>query len=273
MTQPISWTASALSAGYLENARHAPDHGRVDESGTITDQRLSEGRTPANKGRRYPPEVLTPEEIQALLDACALKPHTELRNRAFLAILYRTGLRCSEALALEPKDVDFFGSSIRVLHGKGDRARTVGIDQGALDMIKEWCVERERRGFTADQSLFCTQTGKAMSGSYVREQIKRLGIKAGISKRVHAHGLRHTHAFELMMEGIPISIIQRQLGHASLATTDTYLSHIAPKHVIEAISGREWRTHNSGNTPTLSPIGEGGLTEQVGYGQLSPSSL
>ncbi len=87
-------------------------------------------RSPANKGRRYPPEVLTPEEIQALFDACALKPHTELRNRAFLAILYRTGLRCSEALALEPKDVDFFGSSIRVLHGKGDRARTVGIDAG-----------------------------------------------------------------------------------------------------------------------------------------------
>jgi site-specific recombinase XerD len=197
-------------------------------------------RAPANKGRRYPPEVLTPAEIQALLDACALKPHTELRNRAFLAILYRTGLRCSEALALKPKDVDFFGSSIRVLHGKGDRARTVGIDQGALDIIKEWGVERERRGFTTTQPLFCTQTGRAMSDSYVRKQIKRLGIKAGISKRVHAHGLRHTHAFELMMEGIPISIIQRQLGHASLATTDTYLSHIAPKHVIDAISGREW---------------------------------
>ena len=210
-------------------------------------------RSPANKGRRYPPEVLTPAEIQALFDACALKPHTELRNRAFLAILYRTGLRCSEALALEPKDVDFFGSSIRVLHGKGDRARTVGIDAGALDIIKEWVAERERRGFTRTQPLFCTQTGKAMSGSYVRGQIKRLGIKAGISKRVHAHGLRHTHAFELMMEGIPISIIQRQLGHASLATTDTYLSHIAPKDVIEAISGREWITPVSSVPPLASP--------------------
>ena len=223
-------------------------------------------RSPANKGRRYPPEVLTPEEIQALFDACALKPHTKLRNRAFLAVLYRTGLRCSEALALEPKDVDFFGSSVRVLHGKGDRARTVGIDQGALDMIKEWVVERERRGFTRTQPLFCTGTGRAMSGSYVREQIKRLGIKARISKRVHAHGLRHTHAFELMMEGIPISIIQRQLGHASLATTDTYLSHIAPKHVIEAISGREWQIHSGGNMPTLSPIGGSGFTERVAYG-------
>jgi hypothetical protein len=76
-----------------------------------------------------------------------------------------------------------------------------------------------------------------------------------------------------MMEGIPISIIQRQLGHASLATTDTYLSHIAPKHVIEAISGREWPIRNGGNTPTLSPIGESGFTEQVAYAQLTASSL
>jgi integrase len=57
---------------------------------------------------------------------------------------------------------------------------------------------------------------------------------------VHAHGLRHTHAYELMMEGVPIPIIQRQLGHTSLATTDVYLSHIAPKQVIEAIASREW---------------------------------
>ncbi len=55
------------------------------------------------------------------------------------------------------------------------------------------------------------------------------------------------------MEGIPISIIQRQLGHASLATTDTYLSHIAPKHVIEAISGREWITPVSSVPPPARP--------------------
>ena len=79
-----------------------------------------------------------------------------------------------------------------------------------------------------------------MPSSYVRSIIKRLGIQAGIPKRVHSHGLRHTHAYELMMEGIPIPIIQRQLGHSSLATTDIYLSHIAPKQVIDAISSRDW---------------------------------
>jgi site-specific recombinase XerD len=198
------------------------------------------GRTPANKGRRYPAEVLTPDEVHALLEACSTNPYTELRNRALLTTLYRTGLRCGEALALEPKDIDYIGTSIRVLHGKGERARTVGIDPGALDILKQWVTQRERRGSTAAQPLFCTGRGKPVPSSYVRSLIKRLGIRAGIAKRVHAHGLRHTHAYELMMEGIAIPIIQRQLGHSSLATTDIYLSHIAPKQVIEAISSREW---------------------------------
>ena len=149
-------------------------------------------------------------------------------------------MRCSEALALEPKDVDFVGMSIRVLHGKGNRARTVGIDRGALDIVELWMREREGRGFTPFQPLFCTASGRPVLSSQVRHFIKRLGELAGISKRVHAHGLRHSHACELLMEGIPIPIIQRQLGHTSLATTDVYLSHIAPKQVIDAIAGREW---------------------------------
>jgi site-specific recombinase XerD len=197
-------------------------------------------RSPANKGRRYPPEILTPLEIQALLKACDGNPETALRNRSFFTLLYRTGLRCSEALALEPKDVDFAAMSIRVLHGKGNRARTVGVDPGALDVVQQWVDERSRRGFGDSQPLFCTRHGGPMPSSYVRSIIKRLGILAGIPKRVHAHGLRHTHAYELMMEGIPIPIIQRQLGHSSLATTDIYLSHIAPKQVIDAISSRAW---------------------------------
>jgi site-specific recombinase XerD len=79
-----------------------------------------------------------------------------------------------------------------------------------------------------------------MSPSQVRTALPRLARRAGISKRVHPHGLRHTHAYELMMEGVPMAIIQRQLGHLSLATTNTYLAHIAPKEVIEAIGKREW---------------------------------
>jgi integrase len=83
--------------------------------------------------------------------------------------------------------------------------------------------------------------GRPMKASYLIELLPRLARQAGIQKRVHAHGLRHTHAYELMMEGVEIPIIQRQLGHVSLATTSIYLNHIAPRQVIEAMRKRDWQ--------------------------------
>jgi integrase len=70
--------------------------------------------------------------------------------------------------------------------------------------------------------------------------LHRLGHAAGIAKRVHPHGLRHTHAAELRAEGIDIGIISKQLGHTSIATTARYLDHIAPVAVIAIIAGRSW---------------------------------
>jgi site-specific recombinase XerD len=128
-----------------------------------------------------------------------------------------------------------------VLHGKGDRSRIVGIDPGACRVIEEWIERRARLGFGASVALFCTTRGTPMKDSYLKTLLPRLARQAGIEKRVHPHGLRHTHAYELMMEGVEMPIIQKQLGHVSLATTAIYLNHIAPKQVIEAMRKREWR--------------------------------
>jgi hypothetical protein len=68
----------------------------------------------------------------------------------------------------------------------------------------------------------------------------KLAVKVGIAKRVHAHGLRHTHAAELRAEGVDIGIISEQLGHTSIATTVRYLDHIAPVAVVEAMRERAW---------------------------------
>lgn len=101
----------------------------------------------AFKGKRYPPEVLAPDEVRLLLEACASDPGTELRNWALLTVPYRAGLRCSEAISLEPKVINLTAMSIRVLHGKGSRARTVGVDPGALSETGRWTEERSRGGF------------------------------------------------------------------------------------------------------------------------------
>ena len=191
--------------------------------------------------RRFLPEVLTEAELRSLLAAVGGPPASKARNRALIAFLYRSGLRIAEALALRPKDVDTSACSVRVLFAKGGGARTVGIDPGALAFLSEWVVHRDRiAGLPADAPLFCSASGRAVTTAYVRRLLPELGRRAGIAKRVHAHGLRHTHAAELRSEGVDIGIISKQLGHRSILTTIRYLDHIAPTAVIEAVAKRVW---------------------------------
>ena len=206
----------------------------------VTIKGYHRGRVPANRGKRYPAEILTPDEVRALLRACPNRAPTGIRNRALITVLYRGGLRLGEALALMPKDLDPAQGTVTVLHGKGDRRRTIGLDPAAMSLILRWVDGRKGLGIDGRRRLFCTLDGRPLKPSYVRTLLPRLAAKAGVTKRVHAHGLRHTLAFELMMEGVPVPIIQRQLGHASLATTQRYLDHIAPKDVIDTMQRREW---------------------------------
>lgn len=194
----------------------------------------------SGKGRKFPAEVLTADEVKALVRACSTRAPTGVRNRALLVVLYRGGLRVGEALALYAKDVDPRRGTIRVLHGKGDKARTVGLDPEALAVVERWIDVRKGLGISSRQRLFCTLAGGPLDQSYVRQLLPRLAARAGIDKRVHAHGLRHTHAAELAEEGYPVNFIQDQLGHASLAVTDRYLRHIAPAARIEALQRRNW---------------------------------
>jgi site-specific recombinase XerD len=188
--------------------------------------------------RRLPPEVLSRGEAARLLAACDTGHPTGLRNAALVALLYRAGLRISETLALAPKDLDLEAGAVRVLHAKGGRSRTVGIDPGGASHISEWLVARSGLGLVPIAPLLCTSYGDPLTPGYARLLLKRLGVRAGIDKRVHPHGLRHTHAAELRAEGVDIAIISKQLGHQSIATTARYLDHLMPADVIRAMKNR-----------------------------------
>ena len=190
--------------------------------------------------RRLPPEVLTDDEVRALMAACSPRAPTGLRNRALIAVMYRGGLRVSEALSLRPKDVDPITGAVRVLFGKGGRARTAGLDAGALAVLARWMGARSAWCVNGVHPILCSRSGLPLATGYVRRLLPRLGRRAGIEKRVHAHGLRHTHAAQLRSEGVDIGIISKQLGHRSIATTARYLDHIAPVAVVEAINSRRW---------------------------------
>jgi site-specific recombinase XerD len=192
------------------------------------------------KGRKFPVEILTTDEVHLLLKKCSNRAPTGIRNRALIVCLWRCGLRVSEALALHPKDIDHKAGSLRVLRGKGNKSRTVGIDPQALAVLDRWLEKRASMKISGRCPVFCTLDGQPVAPVYVRNMIRRIGHKAGIEKRCHPHGLRHTHASELRSEGIDIGIIARQLGHSSIATTSRYLEHIAPTQVLATIRNRSW---------------------------------
>jgi integrase len=183
-----------------------------------------QGKPSPVKGRRFPPEPLTPDEVWALVDACG-RGRAGRRNRALIIVMWRAGLRVSEALALRPKDVD--------------------LERGACAIVERWTLERRELGVPARAPLFCVISrptlGEPLNSSYVRELLHKLAVKAGIEKRVHPHGLRHSYASYLAERpDVPLRTIQAMLGHTSLATTERYLHRLNPAQELELIRSLQW---------------------------------
>ncbi len=131
---------------------------------------------------KFPVEVLNEPEVRRLIEACSNRAPTGIRNRALIAILYRGGLRLGEALALFPKDLDPRAGTVAVLHGKGDKRRTIGLDPGGFAMVERWLDSRRELGIDGRQSVFCTLGGAPLKDAYVRALLPRLAPQAGIEK-------------------------------------------------------------------------------------------
>jgi integrase len=193
-------------------------------------------RSPRNKGIRYPADPPTIDEIVAVMRHTADDRHGWC-GRAMIVVLWRAGLRVQEALALAEHDLDQRRGSILVRHTKGGRRREVGMDQWAWEQLRPWLSARAQLPLGP---LFCIidgpTRGRPWSGAAVRGEFRRLAARAGVRRRFAPHQLRHAHA--LAREGVPLNIIQRQLGHASLGTTSIYLQGIDPEEIITAVRTR-----------------------------------
>jgi site-specific recombinase XerD len=196
-------------------------------------------RRPApNKGGKFPAQPLTPQEVAAMLNLCSLRAPTGVRNRAMLTLLYRSGLRISELLALRPADINLGKHSIRLLDTKTGQAQTRGYHPSADDSLARWLDLHKTIGIRGG-TLFCTLDGSPVSDDYVRVLLRRLARKAGIEKRVHPHGLRHTFAVELEHAGTPVTTISKLLGHSNVAVTARYLDHLTNGQAVTALQAVE----------------------------------
>jgi site-specific recombinase XerD len=193
------------------------------------------GRPPRNKGRLYPAEPPTVEEIIAVMREAGDDRHGA-RLRGLIVVLWRGGLRIQEALALGERDLDPRRGSLLVRNGKGGRRREVGMDAWGWDQLQPWLAVRID---LAAGPLFCVidgpTCGRPWSSTGVRVELRRLAARAGIRRRFAPHQLRHAHALELAREGVPLNIIQRQLGHTNLGTTSIYLQGIDTEEIITAV--------------------------------------
>lgn len=170
------------------------------------------------------PDYLTPEEAAAVLGACDISDPRGLRDRAFLELLYSTGLRRMEALRLMVDDVDHARGTVRVLHGKGAKDRYSPIGARALRWIARyehevratWCID------AGEHRLFLDRDGRPMTTTCLGGRVYRLMRAAGIAKRGACHLFRHSFATGLVEAGCDIRLIAAMLGHSDLDSTMLY---------------------------------------------------
>jgi site-specific recombinase XerD len=171
------------------------------------------GRPPRNKGLRYPADPPTVEEIIAVMHAAG-DDADAVRLRGLIVVLWRAGLRVSEALALAESDLDPGRGAILVRHGKRGKRREVGMDRWGWRQLDPWLKLRATLPVGA---LFCVlrgpTRGRPWAAAGVRSQLHLVAGRAGVRRRFAPHQLRHAHAVEMSREGVPLLVIQRQLGH------------------------------------------------------------
>jgi site-specific recombinase XerD len=162
-----------------------------------------------------------------------------LRLRALIVILWRAGLRISEALALAETDLEPMRGAIVVRRGKGGKRREVGMDDWGWEQLSPWLAYRRTLPVGP---LICTinsgAQGHQWSDSSVRITLRRVAARAGVRRRFAPHQLRHAHAVEMAREGIPLNVIQRQLGHANLGVTSIYLQGIDTEEIVSTVHRR-----------------------------------
>ena len=162
-----------------------------------------------------------------------------VRLRALIVILWRAGLRIGEALDLAETDLDVSRGAVLVRRGKGGRRREVGMDRWAWSQLDAWLALRQELPVGA---LLCVvrgvTAGRYWDVSSARKQLGRTAARAGVRRRFAPHQLRHAHAVEMAHEGVPLVVIQRQLGHANLGVTSIYLQGIDSSEIINTVHSR-----------------------------------
>lgn len=184
------------------------------------------------KAKRLLPDVLTVEEIDAMIATFDMTTVKGCRDNAIVEVLYSTGLRVSELISLRIDNLFFGEGYIRVV-GKGDKQRLVPIGSVARDKIQLY-MELRRPKRSSEATLFLNNRGEPLTRIMIFNIIKQAARLAGVEKNISPHTLRHSYATHLLEGGANIRQVQELLGHESITTTEVY-THLDREHLRRVV--------------------------------------
>ena len=181
---------------------------------------------PPKRAQRFP-KSLSETDVEALLAAPSIDSPLGLRDRAMLEVLYASGLRVSELVAMKVYEANLNAGVVRVL-GKGSKERLVPLGEEAIEWVRRYLKQSrpELLGKRSSAALFVTRRGAAMTRQAFWHNLKRYGARAIPGKSLSPHVLRHAFATHLINHGADLRVVQMLLGHADISTTQIY-THVA----------------------------------------------
>lgn len=184
---------------------------------------------------KHLPEVLSIEEIDAMIAQIDMSKPEGHRNRAIIEMLYGSGLRVSELTELKLSNIYRKEGYMRIL-GKGSKQRLVPISPVADEQFGSWLVDRSQLDIKPEATdiAFLNHYGRQLTRAMIFTIVKRLATAAGIRKTISPHTLRHSFATHLLQNGADLRIIQQLLGHESIVTTEIY-THVNIQDLREAV--------------------------------------
>ncbi len=203
---------------------------------------VREGRVAANPARpvrapkleRKLPRLLSEREVERLLESIEVATLKGKRDRAILELLYATGMRVGEMIALDLEGVDL-SERVIIVRGKGRKERQVLFGSRAEQAIRDWlAARRAEKGPAAGRgtdALFVNTRGARLSDRSVRKILEARLRECALKRRISPHGLRHSFATHLLDRGADLRAIQELLGHASLSTTQRY-THVSTEQML-----------------------------------------
>ena len=197
----------------------------------------------APKAASYLPEVLSPEDVELLLN---FKPENvlEVRDLALIELMYSSGLRVSEVAGIDLTDFEEEMSFLRIL-GKGAKVRIVPVGRFAIAAVKNWINEREKFSNPDIPALFINLKGTRLTVRSIQMRLARISTKQGLP-RVNPHMLRHSFATHMLESSGDLRTIQELLGHSSLSTTQIY-TKLDYQHLVKIYDQSHPRARNEEN--------------------------